>query len=67
MNPVFRQASNAADGGLLMGLVTVAFFVFFAVVFFRMYRPGAKALYDAAAEIPLHDERPLSSPEVNHG
>lgn len=64
MNPLFHHAADTASSGLLMGLVTVAFFAFFTVVFFRMFRPGAGALYTEAAQIPLTDEYPM---EVRRG
>ncbi len=55
MNPIFRQAGDMASGGLLMGAVTVGFFCFFALVFLRMFRPGAAAIYREAALLPLDD------------
>ncbi len=44
-----------ATGGTLMGITTVAFFLFFLGWLWWLYRPGAAALIREAALLPLDD------------
>lgn len=64
MNPIYREASELATGGTLMGIVTVAFTAFFVIVFLRMFRPNAAAAYAEAAQLPL-DGNEGSTPDAN--
>jgi cbb3-type cytochrome oxidase subunit 3 len=60
MNPVLREAASLASGGILLGIVTVAFFLFFTVVFFRLFRPSAQRMYAEVARLPLEGDTPTS-------
>lgn len=70
MNPIFREASQLATGGLLMGLVTIAFFAFFTAVALRLLRPSARLVYADLARLPLDDSDgpvPSDARERTHG
>ena len=53
MNPVYRAAGELASGGVLMGIVTVAFLTFFTIVTLRLMSPSRRAIYAEAALLPL--------------
>jgi len=40
----------------------VLFFLFFVGVLFWIFRPGSKQTYNGAAQIPLQDDRPRTTP-----
>lgn len=58
MNPVFREASAMSTGGTLMGMTTVAFFLFFLGWMWWLYRPGSAAQIREASLLPLDDPAP---------
>lgn len=55
MNPVFSAASDAAQYGWLMGLMTVVFLAFFAGWTWWAWRPRNRANMEAAANLPFDD------------
>jgi cbb3-type cytochrome oxidase subunit 3 len=55
MNSVIRQAAALAEGGTLMGVMTVLFLMFFVVSAAMMFRRSQTPHYAEAAMLPLAD------------
>jgi cbb3-type cytochrome oxidase subunit 3 len=55
MNPIYSAAADAMQSGLLMGLMTAFFLVFFLGWTWWAYRPSAASDMEAASRMPLDD------------
>lgn len=55
MNPLFEQAERTVTGGLLLGVMTAVFLLFFIGWALWAYAPHRKDEMDAAARMPLDD------------
>jgi cbb3-type cytochrome oxidase subunit 3 len=55
MNSVIRQVAALAEGGTLMGIMTVLFLTFFVVSAAMMFRRSQTPRYVEAAWLPLAD------------
>lgn len=53
MKTLFNEAAATADGGWLMGIMTVVFLVFFTGWVIWAYAPRNRARHDEAARIPF--------------
>lgn len=55
-DPIIQAARQAAEGGLLMGGMTVFFFLFFAAYATWAWWPANKPYMDEMARVPLDDD-----------
>lgn len=55
MNPIFREAGNTVQGGTLMGIMTVAFLVFFIGWTLWAFWPSRKETMREASMLPFDD------------
>jgi cbb3-type cytochrome oxidase subunit 3 len=56
VNPVFKAAADAAEGGWLMGVMTAVFLAFFMGWVWWVFRARNKARLEAAARMPFDDD-----------
>ncbi len=56
MNQVFQAAAESASGGLLMGVLTGVFLVFFAGWAVWAFWPGNKEQMERHARMPLEED-----------
>jgi cbb3-type cytochrome oxidase subunit 3 len=57
MNPLFNQAEATVQGGLLLGVMTAVFLLFFIGWALWAYDPNRRDEMDEAAQMPF-DEAP---------
>ncbi len=55
MNPLFQEAGRTASGGMLLGVMTIFFLLFFAGWALWAYAPHRKAQMEEAGRMPLDD------------
>ncbi|MDT8369757.1 MAG: cbb3-type cytochrome c oxidase subunit 3 [Longimicrobiales bacterium] len=55
MNPLFNQAEATVEGGVLLGIMTALFLLFFIGWALWAYDPRRKDAMDAAARMPLDE------------
>lgn len=55
MNPVIRMAAESTSMGWLLGATTVFFTVSFLYWVWWVYRPSARATWEAYGRMPLDD------------
>jgi hypothetical protein len=64
MNEITRSAAALAEGGLLLGILTACFMLFFTLIAIRLWRLGDSA-YEDVARLPVdgddhRDNRPTA-------
>lgn len=62
MNPVFDAARSAVTDGLLMGVMTIFFFVVFVGYAIWLWLPGNRPHMDQMAKAALDDSSPGAGP-----
>lgn len=55
MNTLLREAAASVQGGWLLGVTTVVFFVFFLAWVWWTYHPDNEAMMDEVSRMPLSD------------
>jgi hypothetical protein len=64
MNEITRAAAALAEGGILLGVLTALFMLFFTVIAVRLWRLGDSA-YEDVARLPVEDdEQPDNRPNT---
>lgn len=56
MNQVLREGASTADGGLMLGITTIAFMMVFLGYALWVLSSRSRAELDAAAQLPLEDD-----------
>jgi cbb3-type cytochrome oxidase subunit 3 len=62
VNPVFDVARAAVTDGLLMGVMTIFFFVFFVGYTIWLWLPSNRSYMDQMAKAALDDSSPGAGP-----